>query len=243
MQVLGLQAIPARRGLSAGDASHRIYPYLLRQRVIDRPDLVWASDITNLPLTPRLRLPGGGRGGRGMHEHGRTRALLGQHFHRALVAFAQLRGHLPETGTRRGPKSGRGWIAISTSTTRIASTKRWCMPPRPRSTGRPEGAQTSVPVLSLSVRPKGPLREKTILPPVPVFGTGNNPDPRSLKNAPYSSPLSVQLTGYTSAFATHYRQNSVSNSSPRRADSLGAGRHEPGRDRRVNKDNFQGLED
>lgn len=50
MQVLGLQAIPVRRRLSAGDASHRIYPYLLRRRVIDRPDLVWASDITYLPL-------------------------------------------------------------------------------------------------------------------------------------------------------------------------------------------------
>ena len=50
MQVLGLQAIPVRRRLSAADASHRIYPYLLRRRVIDRPDLVWASDITYLPL-------------------------------------------------------------------------------------------------------------------------------------------------------------------------------------------------
>ena len=50
MQVLGLQAIPVRRRLSARDASHRVYPYLLRRRVIDRPDLVWASDITYLPL-------------------------------------------------------------------------------------------------------------------------------------------------------------------------------------------------
>lgn len=50
MQRMGLQAIyPRRRGSAAGEA-HRVYPYLLRDRVIDRPDQVWASDITFLPL-------------------------------------------------------------------------------------------------------------------------------------------------------------------------------------------------
>ena len=29
---------------------HRIYPYLLRGRVIDRPNQVWATDITYIPL-------------------------------------------------------------------------------------------------------------------------------------------------------------------------------------------------
>ena len=50
MHLMGLQAIYPRRSLSAGGESHRVVPYLLRDRVIDRPDLVWASDITYLPL-------------------------------------------------------------------------------------------------------------------------------------------------------------------------------------------------
>ena len=50
MQLMGLQAIYPRRRRSAGGEAHRIYPYLLRDRVIDRPDRVWASDITYLPL-------------------------------------------------------------------------------------------------------------------------------------------------------------------------------------------------
>ena len=50
MQQMGLQAIYPRRRRSAGGAAHRVYPYLLRDRVIDRPDQVWASDITFLPL-------------------------------------------------------------------------------------------------------------------------------------------------------------------------------------------------
>ncbi len=50
MQAMGLQAIFPQRSLSAGGEAHRVYPYLLGDRQIDRPDRVWASDITYLPL-------------------------------------------------------------------------------------------------------------------------------------------------------------------------------------------------
>jgi putative transposase len=50
MQRMGLQAVyPTRRLSSPGD-EHRIYPYLLRGVPIERPDQVWSSDITYLPL-------------------------------------------------------------------------------------------------------------------------------------------------------------------------------------------------
>ena len=50
MQQLGLQEIyPRRRGSALGEAD-RVYPYLLRDRVIDLPNQIWASDITFLPL-------------------------------------------------------------------------------------------------------------------------------------------------------------------------------------------------
>ena len=50
MQVMGLQAIYPRKRLSWPDKTHRVYPYLLRQVTVDRPDLAWCSDITYLRL-------------------------------------------------------------------------------------------------------------------------------------------------------------------------------------------------
>jgi putative transposase len=47
---MGLEAIYPKPKLSAARAGHRIYPYLLRHVRIERPDQVWSTDITYVPL-------------------------------------------------------------------------------------------------------------------------------------------------------------------------------------------------
>ena len=46
MRLLSMAAIYRRPRTSAANAEHRVYPYLLRDLVIDRPDQVWCSDIS-----------------------------------------------------------------------------------------------------------------------------------------------------------------------------------------------------
>jgi putative transposase len=50
MRRMGLEAIYPKRSTSRGAPGHKIYPYLLRNVAIVRPDQVWSSDITYLPL-------------------------------------------------------------------------------------------------------------------------------------------------------------------------------------------------
>lgn len=50
MRVMGLEAIYPKPKLSAAGRGHRIYPYLLRNVSIVRPDQVWSTDITYVPL-------------------------------------------------------------------------------------------------------------------------------------------------------------------------------------------------
>lgn len=50
MQVMGLQAIHPRRRTTVVDAGERKYPYLLRNLAVVRPNQVWATDITYVPL-------------------------------------------------------------------------------------------------------------------------------------------------------------------------------------------------
>ena len=50
MRLMGLEAIYPKPHLSRNDAEHRIYPYLLRNLAIVRPDQVWSSDITYVSM-------------------------------------------------------------------------------------------------------------------------------------------------------------------------------------------------
>lgn len=53
MRRFGIRAIYAGKNLSKRRKDHKVYPYLLKNKVIRHPNQVWASDITY------IRLPGG----------------------------------------------------------------------------------------------------------------------------------------------------------------------------------------
>jgi putative transposase len=50
MQVMGLQAVCPKPGTSKPAPDHKIYPYLLRNLPITRPNQVWSADITYVPM-------------------------------------------------------------------------------------------------------------------------------------------------------------------------------------------------
>jgi len=50
MRTMGLEAIYPRRSTTRPAPGHKIYPYLLRKVEITRPDQVWSTDITYIPL-------------------------------------------------------------------------------------------------------------------------------------------------------------------------------------------------
>jgi putative transposase len=51
MRVMGLEAIYPKPRLSLAGKGHKVYPYLLRGVRIERPDQVWSTDITYVPMT------------------------------------------------------------------------------------------------------------------------------------------------------------------------------------------------
>jgi putative transposase len=50
MRTMGLEALVPRPGTSRPAPGHKVYPYLLKGLAIERPNQVWAADITYIPM-------------------------------------------------------------------------------------------------------------------------------------------------------------------------------------------------
>lgn len=50
MRKMGIHAVYRRPRTTIPERGHKVYPYLLRDRVIDQPDQVWCADVTYLPM-------------------------------------------------------------------------------------------------------------------------------------------------------------------------------------------------
>ncbi len=50
MRLMGIEAIYPKPHTSRPHPGHKIYPYLLRDLAIERPNKVWAADITYVPM-------------------------------------------------------------------------------------------------------------------------------------------------------------------------------------------------
>ncbi len=49
-RLMGLEAIYCKPRLSQPNLAHKVYPYLLRDLDVNRPNQVWSTDITYIPM-------------------------------------------------------------------------------------------------------------------------------------------------------------------------------------------------
>ena len=50
MRLMGLQSVLPRKRTSVPGPGHTVYPYLLREMAVERPNQVWCADITYIPM-------------------------------------------------------------------------------------------------------------------------------------------------------------------------------------------------
>ena len=51
MRLLGIQALHPKTKTTTPNKSHKVYPYLLKGLLIERPNQVWCTDITYIPMS------------------------------------------------------------------------------------------------------------------------------------------------------------------------------------------------
>jgi hypothetical protein len=117
MRRMGISALAPKPKTTKPTPGHKIFPYLLRDLVIDRPNQVWAADITYIPIGRGFRYlvaiidwASVGRR-RNPDLDGRPRPLDGQRFYRTALALAQIRGRVLEGLCRRPRSQGRHWLS------------------------------------------------------------------------------------------------------------------------------------